>query len=117
MDEELKDEILKSISLGGGIEQPTINPIIGNRPELVLELRGGLPRIKRSLIDKFSLILSQPLIIRALSNLSIRCCLCGAVIRYPAWYASIRYNVNWFHYFICFDGNNSTKPTARCYRR
>jgi hypothetical protein len=117
MDENLKNEILKTIALTGVVDNPTFNPMVGVNANELMELGKGLPRIKYRLVDKFKLILSQPLSIKALNPFEIRCCLCKKIITYPCWYMEVRYVRNWFHYFVCFDSSNNTKVTARCFRR
>lgn len=120
---EIKDsasEMLDSISLQGSAseENKELKVIIASRSHIfsILDTASGMPKVRSSVINKFSFILSQPALIRALSPLSIRCCLCGKVISYPSWYYSVRYAINQFHYFICFNGSND-KPIAKCYRK
>lgn len=119
--DELVSEILASVSLTGAAEKANaeLNLIIGNRDNIghIMQLATGLPKIKPSLVQKFTLILSQPKPLIGLSPFSIRCAFCSNIITYPAWYFNIRYTVNSFHYFICFDPSSNTKPTTRCYRR
>ena len=122
INDELKNELLKNISLSGAASEENaseIQIVLGSRTNLnhILNLSSGMPRIRGNVISKFKLLLSQPLTLQALNPFQIRCCLCQSVISYPAWYYSIRYSVNHFHYFICFDSNSTNKPTARCYRR
>ena len=117
---DFKDEILNSISLQGAAsdENKELKVIISSRSHTfsILDTSSGLPKIRSSVINKFSFILSQPLTLKALSPLSIRCCLCGRVISYPSWYYSVRYAINQFHYFICFNASPE-RPIAKCYRK
>ena len=121
MDKETQDAILRAIQTEGAAleENKRVNIVLGSRVNLqhIVNLSSGMSRIKPSVSKAFTLILAQPLSLSALSTLSIRCALCGKVISYPAWYISIRYVTNWFHYFVCFDETDSSKVTARCYRR
>lgn len=119
MDDKLKQEILQSIELAGASAEENIHfrPMIGHNASSVIENTKGLPRVKQRLVEQFKLILAQPLLIKALSPLSIRCVLCKRVISYPCWYREERFNVNWFHYFICFNPANPSNVTARCYKR
>src|SRR6267154_1207563 len=107
IDEELKKQILKSISLTGSVNPDTavINPIIAgsNNLAMIIDSSSGKPRIHSSRSKQFTLALSQPNSLAQLNPFEIRCCLCHKVISYPAWYYSIKYAVNHFHYFICFD--------------
>jgi len=117
MESNTKDDILKSIQLRGGISNTIDNPIVATKIHVdnLLNLSSGLPRFKNP--AKFSLILSQPLALQALTPLSIRCCLCGRIISYPAWYHAVQYAVNSIHYFVCFDHNSPVKVNAECLRR
>jgi hypothetical protein len=124
MSDELKDEmkeILNSISLRGVADelQALVNPLIASRSQgmALLDLGSGIPKPKKRLIHQFHLILSKPPVIEAISNLSIRCCFCSAVISYPCWYYQVKYAINHFHYFVCFDGDKPNEVTARCFRR
>jgi hypothetical protein len=112
-------EILRNIALTGSAseEKVLIKPIIGNSIEDIINNSSGLPRIKYRLVKQFKLILSHPLLLSVLNPFEIRCCLCKKVISYPCWYMNVRFNVNWFHYFVCFDSSSNTKVTARCFRR
>lgn len=119
---DLKDEILNSIALHGSaaLETASIIPVIaGNDKNLghILNLSSGSPRIHSSIIKRFSLILGMPKPLTAMSALSIRCALCNSVISYPCWYYTIRYAVNQFHYFVCFNPTEPGNVTAKCYKR
>ena len=119
MDKELKDSILSSIELSGAAseEKSTIKPNIANTEQALAHITTrstGILSIKKHL--KFEMIFSQPLALKVLSNLEVRCCLCRTVISYPAWYYSIKYAVNQLHFFVCFDENSVNKPTVKCYR-
>lgn len=121
MDDSIKDEILKSIELLGSAlpENASKAIVIGNRNGLaaILDYSNGLPKVRFNVAKDAKLILSAPLNLKALSPFAIRCCLCNKVINYPAWYYKVSYSVNVIHYFICFDGSENSKPTAKCYRR
>jgi hypothetical protein len=123
IDEKQAKEILDSIELTGGITSAKTvksNPIIigaHNNIGPIMQLGSGLPKIRKDKVTEFSLILSQPLAIQSIPRHDIRCCLCQEIIYFPCWYYSIRYAVNQFHYFVCFDASNSQSVTARCYRR
>jgi hypothetical protein len=118
MNEDLKNEMLKSISYGGKSEIDN-SIIIGSPSNIsqVVDLGSGSPRFHRSVISKFRLILSQPVGLHSFSNLEIRCTLCRRVISYPCWYLSIRYAINHFHYFVCFNSDSPNKPNTRCFKR
>ena len=116
MRDELATEILRNIALGGTATK-TVEPIIGGNLNKVLNLSSGSPRIQTNVANKFNLIIEQPKEISILNPFEVRCCLCRSVIRYPAWYYSIKYAVNHFHYFICFDASSPDKPSTKCYRR
>jgi hypothetical protein len=115
MDDKLRLEIIKSISLQGGIDSITEKPIINGNTGHVLSKSSGLVRIKHG--DKFGLILSLPLSLSALNPFEIRCVICNKIISYPAWYYHVSYLVNSFHYFVCFDPASPLKPTIKCIRR
>jgi len=115
-----KDDILKSIALDGSASsvQKAIIGSFENRNS-ILDLSNGAVRISRTMQKRAILILSQPSILAGFKPNEIRCALCGRIISYPAWYYSLNYAVNQFHYFICFrpqDGDKS-KPNTGCYRR
>lgn len=114
MNNKFAEDILRNIATGGTVEK-TVNPIIGSNLTQILDLGSGAARIKRNI--RFHLILSQPQALSILNPFEIRCCLCKKVISYPAWYWSIRYAVNHFHYFVCFDADSPSKPSVKCYRR
>ncbi|SRR5260370_41526065 len=119
MNEELANEILRNIALSGTTETK-IKPIIAHSNSglnHILNLSSGSPRIQTNVVNRFQLILSQPQAISILNPFEIRCCLCRKVISYPAWYYSIKYAINHFHYFVCFDSASPNKPSTRCYRR
>lgn len=116
------DDILSSIELGGAAstENAVENQIIlGSRNNLnhIAGVSSGRMKIYPSIAKKFQLLLTQPAMLKALNPFEIRCVLCKQVISYPAWYYSIKYAVNHFHYFVCFDSSQPTKPTTKCYRR
>jgi len=121
LEDDIKTDILKSIALKGAIENPTTNPIVyktsDNDLGLILDRAHGLPRIKPHLVSKFKLLLSQPLSLQSLNPFEIRCALCKRVISYPTWHYSIRYAVNEFHYFVCFNPRSPLNVTANCNRR
>ena len=110
------EQILRNIALGGTATR-SVNPIIGGNIRHVLSLSSGAPRLQTNVVKKFALILSQPSSISILNPFEIRCCLCNSVIHYPAWYYCIKYAVNHFHYFICWDDKHPNEPSTACYRR
>lgn len=115
-----KDDILKSISYSGTASvTESIKIVIAERKHLsnIIDLSNGSARLSRSTVKKFSLILSQPTLLSAFKPTEIRCSLCQRLIKYPCWYYSIKYAVNHFHYFVCFDSSSSDKPSTKCYRR
>jgi hypothetical protein len=114
MNTDTKQQILDSISKTGSVES---NNIINGNIDHIISRSSGLPRIQTNALRHFSLILSQPQPLRMLSALAIRCALCKRVISYPCWYYSIKYTVNFFHYFICFDKDSANKPSTSCYRK
>ena len=116
MNEDLAKEMLRSIALGGRTESK-IKVIIGGNLNHILNLSSGSPRLQTNVINRFKLVLSQPNEISILNPFEIRCALCKRVISYLAWYYNIKYTVNHFHYFICFDKMSSDKPSVKCYRR
>jgi len=113
-----KDDILKSITLGGRaeIKEKAIIGSFENRSS-ILDLSNGAVRISRTTQKKAILILGQPSILAGFKSNEIRCALCGRIISYPSWYYSLNYAVNQFHYFICFDESSKLKPSVKCYRR
>lgn len=119
IDREVMEAILKDIQSTGvaSEENRTLSVIIASRSHLqhVLNNSSGSPRIRNA--SKFKLILSQPQSLLAFNPFEIRCCLCTRVISYPCWYHSVRYAVNQFHYFVCFDKNSTNEPTTKCYRK
>lgn len=119
MNEELANEILRNIAISGSVEAK-IKPIIASKDSglnHVLNTSSGAARIQTHVINKFTLVLSQPSNVSFLNPFEIRCCLCRKVISYPAWYYSIKYAVNHFHYFICFDKTSAAKPSTKCYKK
>lgn len=119
IDNDLKESILNSISLTGSVVEENAKqiPLAAVNSAQILDVTSGMAKIKPSLVKQFHLILAQPPALAEMSNLSIRCTLCGKVISYPAWYHSVKYAVNVFHFFVCFDANSHTKPSVRCYRK
>lgn len=119
--DETAKEMLKAISLQGSVEEDNaeVHLVLGSRNNLntVMNFTSGLPKIRPDIVKKFKLILSTPALLSSLSPFEIRCCMCKRVIRFPCWYYSIRYVVNHFHYFVCFDPNSSDKVSAKCYKR
>jgi hypothetical protein len=120
--EASRKQILDLIALSGAASEEFIKSkhiILGSRSNLnhIAGVGSGSLKIYPSISRKFSLILSQPLVLQSLNPFEIRCVLCKRVISYPAWYYSIRYAVNHFHYFVCFDSSNPDKPSTKCYRR
>lgn len=119
IDETLKSSILKSLELTGSVDSESSAIIVHVNKSLdnVIDSSSGRKRIRPSKEKMFGLILSQPLSLRAISSLEIRCLACGRVISYPAWHYWIAFSVNVFHYFVCFDGREPSKPTVNCKNR
>lgn len=113
IDDKTAKDMLKHISLSGALETPEVNNIISSNGNHVLEFSSGLPKIRNS--KKFSLILSIPEALKSLSSFEIRCCLCRKVISYPAWYLKEEFNINHFHFFVCFSSEKSVN--SKCYRK
>lgn len=115
---ESLQEILDSITKQGTAltENAAVRHIVANRDSLtqIINVSSGLPRIQNHVASRFQLILSSPLTI---SRHEQRCCFCQKMIVFPCWYWSVKYAVNVFHYFICFDSNSPDKPSTRCYKR
>ena len=116
MNNNLAQEMLRNIALSGAADEKTKH-IIGGNLNHVLNLSSGAARIQTNVIKRFSLILSQPAALSILNPFEIRCALCKCVVSYPCWYYSIKYAVNHFHYFVCFDRASVDKPSTKCYRR
>ena len=111
-----RTDILNSILLSGNAESDI--KIETAKRSQIMDFNASKPRLKRSLVDKFTLILSKPDFV--LSEQAIKCCLCGRTINFnnaPVWYYLIKYNVNCFAAFICFDSASPSKPSVKCYRR
>jgi hypothetical protein len=116
LNDKEQNQMLRNIALGGTVEE-TVKPIIGGNLNHVLSLSSGSARLQTNVVKRFNLILSQPQAISILNPFEVRCCLCRQVISYPAWYYVVKYRVNHFHYFICFDASSPDKPSTSCYRR
>lgn len=114
-DSETQKEILDSITNSGSIEHNEIK--VNTNISDVLSFSSGSARLQSSAIRKARLILGKPHELVSLDNKQIKCVLCKRVISYPCWYYNIRYAVNHFHYFICFDKDSASKPTAKCYKK
>lgn len=116
---DLKDRMLAAIALTGASEadNAVTKQVIGSNLSAILNTSSGLPRIHNHVASKFSLILSKPEALAALSPFEIRCCLCKKVISYPCWYHHIKYTINNFHYFVCFDSSHPEGVTAKCFKR
>lgn len=119
LDDKTAQYILDSISLTGEIDKNTakLQPLIVRTSERVINRSSGLPKIKPYIAERFKLIMAQPMSIKALNSLEIRCCLCGKVISYPCWYGSERLAMNILHYFICWDSKSAQRVNSNCYRR
>lgn len=120
------NDILKNIELTGAADTAnaatydTVKHLIlesRNNLQNILQTHSGKPKIRTDAIRKFQLILDTPSAIRLLDRNSLRCCFCKRIITFPVWYYSLKYAVNHFHYFICFDATSPDKPTAKCYKR
>lgn len=112
IDSETKKEILDLISSRGSTDDKAIQ--INTNINDILNFSSGSARIQSTVRRKAKLILSQPSRLAILNPFQIRCALCHKVISYPCWYYDVRYAVNHFHYFICFDSNSIDKPSTRC---
>lgn len=114
-----KKDLLEAIEKTGSvsIDEAMSKHKININPSHIINRSSGLPRIQTNITKKFVLILSQPEELQEINKYLIRCALCGATIHYPAWYYKIEYNVNTFHYFVCFDKSSPAKPNCNCYRR
>lgn len=120
--DELKADILKSIALNGAASEENAEQcqiVLGSRSNLnhIADSSSGRIRLRASIAAKFRLLVKTPDALSALNPFEIRCVLCRSVISYPAWYYSVRYAVNHFHYFVCFDDTSPGKPTTRCFKR
>ena len=113
--DEWKEQISNSIRLTGIVDS-TIKVILANKKQ-ILDSSSSIPRIKRGLIKKFQLILSQPDEIGHNNGQHVRCSICDRMIRWPAWYYLIRYTGNQFACFICWDDKHPNEPSTACYRR
>lgn len=114
--DRLRREILPNIGNSGTTDK-LVEHFINKDISKILDLGSGAARIGRTALKHCKLILVQPEVLRGLNPFEIRCCLCRKVISYPAWYYNIKYDVNQFHYFVCFDSLSKDKPSTRCYRR
>jgi len=114
--DSLKTALLKSIALTGSAEASPIKIHLNEALNNVIDMSSGKARIKPTIRNKFTLILSQPKSLEALSNLEIRCLSCKKVISYPAWWLVIKYDVNEFNYFVCFDSRENKHPILACSR-
>ena len=120
INEELKESILKSISLSGAATSYGCKHLVLESRKNLHHIAGngsGKLAIYPHIAKRFVLTLSQPSKLLALNPFEIRCVLCKNVIRYPCWYYNIRYSINHFHYFVCFDSSSPEKPSTKCYRR
>jgi len=116
LDTTLANEILRNIALSGSADK-NINVIIGGNINHILNLSSGAARLHTNVIPRFTLILSQPTNLSTLNPFEIRCALCKRVIHYPCWYYEVKYVVNHFHYFVCFDSSSPNKVNCKCYRK
>lgn len=117
MNEELAQQILDSITSYGDAKTK-VKHIIGGNLSHILSISSGSPRIQTNVIKRFKLILSQPKLLKRLNPFEIRCSFCSKVISYPCWYYNVKYAVNHFHYFVCFQPSaDNTKPNTNCYRK
>lgn len=116
MNKELAEEMLRNIALAGDTTTK-VKAIIGGNLSHILTTSSGSPRLQTNVINRFKLILSQPSELAIFNPFEMRCALCKKVVNYPCWYYSVKYAVNHFHYFVCFDSASSDKPNCKCYRR
>ena len=119
MDDNLRDSLLKSIELSGGIEVETspVKILINEGLQNVIDLSSGRKRIKPIRAGQFSLILSQPSSLLSISPLEIRCLNCKRVISYPSWWLELRFDKNTFHYFVCFSEVSPNRVSLDCSKR
>lgn len=117
MNTETIQEMLRNIELSGDSAAWSCKHLIGSNPSQILNLSSGAVRIQPHALKHFALILSQPKTLAALNPFEIHCCLCNEIVNYPCWYYEVKYAVNHFHYFVCFNSSTPEKPTTRCYRR
>lgn len=98
------DSLLKNIELTGSVSVESSGVVYINKAiENITDRSSGKIRITPARINQFSLILSQPSQLSALSPLEIRCLSCGRVISYPSWWSEVKFDKNTFHYFVCFS--------------
>ena len=118
MDDNLKNELLKSIELSGSVntDDRRVNIIINGELHNILDKSSGKTRIRPFKVGLFNLILSQPLSLSRLSPFEIRCLNCGKVINYPAWYYELRFDRNILVYFVCFSETSSDRVSLNCRR-
>jgi hypothetical protein len=114
IDDKTAASMLKAIGLSGSPNIDEVHTIISTNPIHILNHSSGLPRIKNP--EKFSLILSQPDSLQGLNQFEIRCCMCRQVIGYPCWHYEVKYAINNFHFFICFDAASPTVVNCKCLR-
>lgn len=117
MNELEKQEILDKIASQGSINEVEDHNIINGNMIHILNKASGSPRLQTNVVSRFKLLLSQPEILKDYSSLAIRCALCKRVISYPCWYYRKDYNVNKFHWFVCFSPADSSKATTHCFRK
>jgi hypothetical protein len=110
--EALRESVNESIR-----NQARQNVVLGNHKNLshIAANTSGSLEIYKS--RKFILIMDKPKSLAGFDWNEIRCCLCDKVIDWPAWYYNVKYKVNHFHYFVCFDSASPNKPSCKCYRR
>jgi hypothetical protein len=117
IDDKLRIELLDAANQSI-LDEARKHIIIASSSNNIAGVTSGSLRLYPSLIKKFDLIIAKPKSLLAFEWNEIRCCLCRKAISYPCWYYSIRYAVNHFHYFICFQpADDNTKPNTKCYRR
>jgi hypothetical protein len=116
---EQQEELLKSIELEGGIDKKQIHLILGSKQNIshIAGNSTGRLRLHAKVIRDSKLIFDKLESLASLHQSQIRCSLCSQVISYPCWHYTIKYAVNEFHHFICFDETNSLKPSVKCYRK
>jgi hypothetical protein len=118
LSDDIQNSFLKSIELSGSVDEAShqIKIRLNENLSAILDKSSGRIRLKSSLAGKFSLILAQPAELKPLSNLEIRCLYCRKVISYPAWHLVRAFDINHFHYFICWNTESSDKPSLNCKR-
>jgi hypothetical protein len=114
LNDKLKTDILAAINESGASlpENARARQVINGNLSSVINRTSGQTKFNHSIVSRFKLQLSMPKILQFFNPLEIRCLLCNKVISYPCWYLDLKYTVNHFHYFVCFDSGD--KPNTNC---